>query len=294
MTTSYPTAVDTFVNPVATDPLNSGTVPHTGQHDNLNDSVKAIEVELGVLPKGASATVVARLNANDSAVALKAPLASPTFTGVAVIPAVIGNITITPSGSGVIPVVVKAVASQFADLQQWTDSTGVPLVVVNAAGIFRTVYITDLVGTGSYVTTTPGNAISIYSRSATNIALKVIATAGQSVDLQQWQDASNNVLASIGANGIIATGGIAGAPTIASAATIAPVKQISFVSGVTSIATITPPAPISIIGGQITIIPTGLFSTTTGGNIALATTAVVNKAIIFTYDPITTKWYPIS
>lgn len=63
MTTSYPGALDTFVNPTASDTLNSATVPHAQQHDNLNDAVLAIETELGVLPKGSAATVRARLDA---------------------------------------------------------------------------------------------------------------------------------------------------------------------------------------------------------------------------------------
>jgi hypothetical protein len=81
------------------------------------------------------------------------------------------------------------------------------------------------------------------------------------------------------------------APTIASATTIAPLVPINFVSGTTSIATITVP-PSLVGGGQITLIPTGLWSTTTAGNIALATTGVVNKALILTWDATTAKWYP--
>ena len=84
----------------------------------------------------------------------------------------------------------------------------------------------------------------------------------------------------------------ASAPTIASATTIAPVNSIVFISGVTPIVTITPPSPISLGGGQITLIPTGIFTTTTAGNIALASTAIVSKALIMTYDATTTKWYP--
>ena len=84
----------------------------------------------------------------------------------------------------------------------------------------------------------------------------------------------------------------AAAPTIASATTIAPTTQIVFISGTTAIATITAPAPISAGGGAITLIPTGIFTTTTAGNIALASTAVVGKALIMTYDATTTKWYP--
>lgn len=84
----------------------------------------------------------------------------------------------------------------------------------------------------------------------------------------------------------------AAAPTLASATTIAPTTQIAFVSGTTAIATITAPSPISLGGGQITLIPTGIFTTTTAGNIALASTAIVGKALIMTYDATTTKWYP--
>jgi len=83
------------------------------------------------------------------------------------------------------------------------------------------------------------------------------------------------------------------APTIASAATIQPLAPVVFVSGTTTINTITPPAEF-LGGGQITLIPTGLWSTAvvTGGNIALATTGVVARALILTYDAGTQLWYP--
>ena len=97
--------------------------------------------------------------------------------------------------------------------------------------------------------------------------------------------ASNIVLA-----GLIATS--AAAPTVASGTTIAVTKPITFISGTAAIATITAPNPISAGGGQITLIPTGAFTTTTAGNIALASTAVVSKALIMTYDTTTAKWYP--
>lgn len=80
-------------------------------------------------------------------------------------------------------------------------------------------------------------------------------------------------------------------PTIAAASSIIPTTSILFVSGTTAISTITVP-PVFKNGGQITVIPTGTFTTTTSGNIALASTAIVSKAIIFTYDAISNKWYP--
>jgi hypothetical protein len=81
------------------------------------------------------------------------------------------------------------------------------------------------------------------------------------------------------------------APTIASAATIEPQTPVVFVSGTTNVVNISVP-PEMVGGGQLTIIPTGVFATTTAGNIALATTAVVSRALIMTYDRTTNKWYP--
>ena len=84
----------------------------------------------------------------------------------------------------------------------------------------------------------------------------------------------------------------AAAPTIASATTIDPTTPIAFVSGTTAVVTITAPSPISAGGGTITLIPTGAFTWTTAGNIAVAGTAVVSRALTMTYDVTTTKWYP--
>jgi len=47
MATNYPTSLDTFVNPASTDTLDSATVPHADQHDNINDAVLAVETALG-------------------------------------------------------------------------------------------------------------------------------------------------------------------------------------------------------------------------------------------------------
>lgn len=83
-------------------------------------------------------------------------------------------------------------------------------------------------------------------------------------------------------------------PTIASATTIAPGRiPVSFVSGTTTIQNITQPwAGTAQSGGRLTLIPTGLWSTNTAGNIALATTAVVGKQLDLIFDRTTLKWYP--
>jgi len=87
-------------------------------------------------------------------------------------------------------------------------------------------------------------------------------------------------------------GTTAAASTIASAATIAPIKDITFISGTAAVVTITAITPFTTGGGTITLLPTGAFTWTTAGNIAVAGTAVVSRALTMTYDSGTTKWYP--
>jgi hypothetical protein len=81
---------------------------------------------------------------------------------------------------------------------------------------------------------------------------------------------------------------------IASATTITPAIAGAFfrVTGTTAIVTI---ATTNIATGstqQINIVPTGIFTWTTAGNIGLAGTAVVGKVLTFTWMPTQSKWYP--
>src|SRR3970282_767055 len=81
-------------------------------------------------------------------------------------------------------------------------------------------------------------------------------------------------------------------PTIASATTIAPTSFISFVSSTTPVTTITPP----VTGAHmLVLIPTAaLPAMTTTGNIAVVTTtATANVPILFFYNPINGKYYPL-
>jgi hypothetical protein len=77
---------------------------------------------------------------------------------------------------------------------------------------------------------------------------------------------------------------------IASTGTIAPTAKVTHITGTNAIATIT--ATGITDGDTIILIPDGAFTWTTAGNIAVAGTAVVNRALHLTYDATTTKWYP--
>lgn len=81
---------------------------------------------------------------------------------------------------------------------------------------------------------------------------------------------------------------------IASNSTISPVAPVVHVTGTTTITTIVAPTGCSTAGQActVTLIPDGLWGTTTGGNIAVASTAVVGKQLMMIYDPATSLWYP--
>ena len=62
MASNYPSGLDSFTNPAGTDNLAAG-IGHASQHANANDAIEAIEGELGLNPRGGSATVKARFDA---------------------------------------------------------------------------------------------------------------------------------------------------------------------------------------------------------------------------------------
>jgi len=124
------------------------------------------------------------------------------------------------------------------------------------------------------VTDDTGAGVLVFSNTPTLVTPVLGAATGTSLVLSSFNAVS------------------AAAPTIASATTIAPTTPISFVSGTTAVVTITAPSPISAGGGAVVLIPTGAFTWTTAGNIAVAGTAVVSRTLTMTYDATTTKWYP--
>lgn len=76
---------------------------------------------------------------------------------------------------------------------------------------------------------------------------------------------------------------------LSSSASITPTATIHHISGTITISTIN--TPYSGFTGSITLIPDGAWLTTLiGGNIGLASIAVVGKALTLIYDG--SKWWP--
>lgn len=77
-------------------------------------------------------------------------------------------------------------------------------------------------------------------------------------------------------------------PALASAATVQLTTGLEHITGTATITTLTPPR--TYFTGCVSLIPDGAWQTATGGNIALASTAVVGKVLRECYDG--NKWYP--
>ena len=79
MATNYPSGLDSLSNPAGSDALSTG---HASQHANANDAIEAIEGELGLNPRGGSATVKARFDAIEAnSWVTSARIADGTITG---------------------------------------------------------------------------------------------------------------------------------------------------------------------------------------------------------------------
>jgi len=119
MTTNYPTSLDTVsvLKNNSDDPTIS-SVTHPTAHNNAADAIKAIETELGVLPKGTYSSVVDRLNN----IASQSPGASQI---------------VQPTGN-FIPMVIKANAAQsVARLFEIQSSGGSTLGFWNKTGVLN-------------------------------------------------------------------------------------------------------------------------------------------------------------
>ena len=243
------------------------------------------------------------------------------LTGQELVPVVQSGVTVQTttgaiSGAGALnyPFLTLGSTSGLTQARYLSASSGLSLTD-NGAG---NTYVINLTGAVSNLTSA-GNGIVVKNSASTLINRAITVGAGMTISngdgiagnpaialnqiLQNLASTSTSGVLSISGTTIsagtvpVANGGngfatTTSAPTIASASTIAPAQLISFVSGTTAISTITAPSAISSSGGQITLIPTGVWSTNTSGNIALGSTAVVGKALIMTYDSGTSKWYP--
>jgi hypothetical protein len=105
--------------------------------------------------------------------------------------------------------IVRAVASQTANLQEWQNSAGtiVGSIDVNGgtfiAGFLSTAGLRDTSASGAFLNMQAAAGILINARTATNNALIVKGATSQTANLQEWQDSTGTVLSRITSVGYV-------------------------------------------------------------------------------------------
>jgi hypothetical protein len=171
--------------------------------------------------------------------------------------------TISAATSSDVALVVKAAASQTADIQQWQASNGGVYMRLDANGNFI------WSGSGSLLNTGSG-AVVATAAGTTSIPIIAKGASGQTGNLQEWRNASNTVLASVTSAGVFNTPFVTNAQTASYTAVLADAGKLVEISNA-SANNFTVPLNSSVaypIGTQINILQTGAGQTTvvaTGG-----------------------------
>jgi hypothetical protein len=113
--------------------------------------------------------------------------------------------------------IVKAIASQTANLQEWQNSSGTSKAYLSIDGHFvaQRVYAPDSL----YVVATGGpGTVNIETYANYGIGVIIKGKSSQTADLQQWQNSAGTVLSSITNNGFLNTPVILENPTISATA----------------------------------------------------------------------------
>lgn len=106
---------------------------------------------------------------------------------------------VTGQGTTIVPITIRAIASQTSVLQQWQNSSSVNVGSISTGGFTNIAgYIT--VGSTTQSTTT---GVSVVIGSAAHKGVVIKAQSSQTENLQEWQDNSGAALTWIDKDGIM-------------------------------------------------------------------------------------------
>lgn len=104
---------------------------------------------------------------------------------------------ITPQAINVVPITVRAIASQTVPLQIWQNSSSIAVGQITTAG---SMFLRDTLAVGSSTTSTT-SYLFINQSSASVKGVEIRAASGSTSSLQEWQNNSGVVLSSIDQTG---------------------------------------------------------------------------------------------
>jgi hypothetical protein len=110
----------------------------------------------------------------------------------------VGGQQITTNLIGVIPLVIQSIGSQTADCFKVNGTTG-SFQITSSGALRSNINVGNSFGGGTSAST----ILNITTASATNVGLKILGSASQSANLQQWQNSSSTTLTAITSAGTI-------------------------------------------------------------------------------------------
>ena len=115
----------------------------------------------------------------------------------------LGQLSVTSTGTATVAAVVRGVASQTADLQQWQNSGGTTLASINNGGGIRTIGSIKTTALEAVVAT-----LAIQPAATTTIGAVVRGAASQSANLLEIQDSSASTVVAVTPTGTLRSAGL--------------------------------------------------------------------------------------
>jgi hypothetical protein len=147
-------------------------------------------------------TTIAAISASGTGIFHSLQVGSASFAGAS------WNGISNPTGATTLPtLIIRGIASQSANLQEWQDSSGNILTQIAANGNITT---QSILATGVFRLNNAGGlgaTAHIVNSSASNIGLILRGAASQTADLTQWQISDGTVRSVVDKNGFIVAGG---------------------------------------------------------------------------------------
>jgi hypothetical protein len=125
---------------------------------------------------------------------------------------------VLPVATTSVGLIVKGLASQTANLQEWQDSTGAVVAKMSIYGLSMQAgnnigadYFTSRTNGGGTYLVVDGFSVTAQQRAASYPAFIVKGAASQTANLQEWQNSAGTIMATVKADGSFRAGGANGA-----------------------------------------------------------------------------------